>query len=57
MAVLMKKLTMDITSELHQRLRLFCVISDRSISSVVGEAIDKMLEENRSSIPTVSSFE
>jgi hypothetical protein len=46
---------MDINPALHQQLRLFCVITDRSISSVVGEAIEKMLEEQRSLIPTIKS--
>ena len=51
----MKKLTMDISPDIHQQLRLLCVVMDRSISSVVGEAIEKMLEEHRAMIPTIKA--
>jgi hypothetical protein len=51
----MKKLTLDINNNVHQQLRLLCVTMDRSISSIVGEAIDKILEEHRSLIPPVKS--
>jgi len=50
----LKKLTLDIRPEVHKRLRLLSVVTERSISSLVSEAIEKMLEEHQSIIPTIN---
>jgi len=46
---------MDIRPEVHKRLRLLSVVTERSISSIVTEAIEKMLDEHQAIIPTISS--
>ncbi len=52
----MKKLTLDIRPDAHQRLRLLAVVLDRSITSIVAEAIDKALEEHHDSIPSIKTI-
>jgi len=54
--MLMKKLTLDLKPDTHQRLRLLAIVLDRSISSLVTEAIDKALEEHHDLIPTLKTI-
>jgi len=41
----LKKITLDIRPDLHQRLRLLSVLLDRSIASLTAEAIEKLLAD------------
>ena len=54
--MLMKKLTLDLKPDTHQRLRLLAIVLDRSISSLVTEAIDRVLEEHDDLIPTIKKI-
>ena len=54
--MLMKKLTLDLKLDTHQRLKLLAIILDRSISSLVTEAIDRALEEHHDLIPTIKTI-
>jgi hypothetical protein len=49
----LKKITVDIRPDTHQRLRLLSVILDRSITSLVSSAIESLLAEQEE---TVNSF-
>jgi hypothetical protein len=49
----LKKITVDIRPNTHQRLRLLSVILDRSITSLVSSAIESLLAEQEE---TVNSF-
>ena len=51
----MKKITLDLRADVHQRLRLLSVVLDRSISSIASEAIEKALLENEASIPVIKT--
>jgi predicted transcriptional regulator len=51
----MKKITLDLRADVHQRLRLLSVVLDRSISSIASEAIEKALLENAASIPVINT--
>ena len=51
----MKKITLDLRADVHQRLRLLSVVLDRSISSIASEAIEKALLENEASIPVINA--
>ena len=52
----MKKLTLDLKPDTHQRLRLLAIVLDRSISSLVTEAIDRALVEHNDLIPTIKTI-
>jgi hypothetical protein len=41
----LKKITLDVRPDLHTRLRLLSVVLDRSIASLVAEAIEKLLAD------------
>ena len=41
----MKKITLDVRPEVHYRLRLLSVVLDRSLSSLVNEALEKLLQD------------
>jgi predicted DNA-binding protein len=41
----MKKITLDVRPELHYRLRLLSVVLDRSIGSLVNEAVESLLSD------------
>lgn len=45
MRELMKKITLDVRPELHYRLRLLSVVLDRSIGSLVNEAVESLLSD------------
>ena len=51
----MKKITLDLRADVHQRLRLLSVVLDRSISSIASEAIEKALLENAAFIPVINT--
>lgn len=51
----MKKITLDLRADVHQRLRLLSVVLDRSISSIASEAIEKALLEHAASIPVINT--
>ena len=47
----MRKITLDVRPELHQRLRLLSVLLDRPIASLAVEAFEKLVAD----YPTVSA--
>jgi len=40
-----KKITLDVRPELHYRLRLLSVVLDRSLASLVNEALERLLDD------------
>jgi len=40
----MKKITLDVKPELHYKLKLLSVLLDRSLSSIVTESLEQLLD-------------
>jgi hypothetical protein len=51
----LSKVTVEISAHTHRSLRLLSVIQGKSITLLVGEAIERLIAENADQLPPIAS--